>query len=211
MPIPKKTDFIAFGTDKFKMKEFVPYIIYADFESGLKPVRDEVRHTVNTVKKTHHTPTSFSYYIVSRNPEDKREYIPYLYRGPEAPKVFWRRIKHEIDLISRILEDKKPIIISDEERESLCNTPNPICHICEERILDSKELVLDHDHLSTNLRQPNDPRGPCNVRGVAHNQCNLAYTVSSMVPVVLQNGSKYDFRFIVSECVDEEDVKKKHN
>jgi len=106
------------------------------------------------------------------------------------------------------LEDKKPIIISDEERESLCNTPNPICHICEERILDSKELVLDHDHLSTNLRQPNDPRGPCNVRGVAHNQCNLAYTVSSMVPVVLQNGSKYDFRFIVSECVDEEDVKK---
>ena len=70
MPIPKKTDFIAFGTDKFKMKEFVPYIIYADFESGLKPVRDEVKHTVNTVKKN--ASHSYKFLVLYRFEEPRR-------------------------------------------------------------------------------------------------------------------------------------------
>lgn len=212
MPIPKKNDFLAFTGSRLRMKEFVPYVIYADFESNLQPVEEEVRQTANTIKKTLHTPTSFSYYVVSRNPEDKRELKPFIYCGVDAVQLFWKKIKHEVKVISSILSDVKPMVISTADRERLINTPEPVCHICEKRILDPTEIVLDHDHLSSNLRQPNDPRGPCNVRGIAHRSCNLDYTIANFVPVVFQNGSKYDFRFLVSSCIDDEEVvEKKRN
>lgn len=33
------------------MKECVPYIIYADFESEFEPVQDEKKHALETVKR----------------------------------------------------------------------------------------------------------------------------------------------------------------
>ena len=84
MPIENVTDFIEFNSSKFRMQQFVPYVIYADFESALLHLPDTIDLDANSIKTHIHSPTSFAYYIVSRNPEDKHEYVPILYRGPNA-------------------------------------------------------------------------------------------------------------------------------
>ena len=41
------------------------------------------------------------------------------------------------------------------------------------------------------------------IRGAAHNICNLRYKVPKEIPVVFQNGSTYDYHFIIKELVKE--------
>ena len=36
-------------------------------------------------------------------------------------------------------------------------------------------------------------------RGAAHNICNLRYKTSKEIPIVLHNGSEYDYHFIIKE------------
>ena len=214
LPIQNVNDFISFNSRKFKMLQYVPYVIYSDFETCLTPIL--LNGSSNTVDTHLHEPTSFCYYIVSRNSLDDTKYEPIIYRGPNAAKVFWKSMHKEAQNISnKIKSSSQPMIIDLEEEMQLRNTPNPICHLCKKRILEKEDLVLDHDHLSKNLRPPG--MNPSNVRGVAHSKCNLAFSIPQFLPVILHNGSKYDFRLILSECAADEEmslfenIKKKKN
>ena len=40
-------------------------------------------------------------------------------------------------------------------------------------------------------------------RGAAHDICNLRYKISKEIPVVFQNGSTYDYHFIIRELSEE--------
>ena len=40
-------------------------------------------------------------------------------------------------------------------------------------------------------------------RGTAHSICNLKYSVPKEVPLVFDNGSNYDYRFIIIELAEE--------
>ena len=40
-------------------------------------------------------------------------------------------------------------------------------------------------------------------RGAAHSICNLHYKVPQEIPVKINNGSKYDYHFIIKELVEE--------
>ena len=40
-------------------------------------------------------------------------------------------------------------------------------------------------------------------RGAAHSICNLKYSVPKEVPLVFDNGSNYDYRFIIIELAEE--------
>ena len=40
-------------------------------------------------------------------------------------------------------------------------------------------------------------------RGAAHSICNLKYSVPKEVPLVFDNGSNYDYRFIIKELAEE--------
>ena len=40
-------------------------------------------------------------------------------------------------------------------------------------------------------------------RGAAHSMCNLKYSVPKEVPLVFDNGSNYDYRFIIKELAEE--------
>lgn len=108
--------------------------------------------------ETHlHTPTSFCYYIVTRNALDEVSYRPVIYRGPNASKMFWRKIHEEAWNISRkIALTSQGMIIDQAEARKIQNTPNPICHLCKKPIDNRKDLVLDHNHLSKNLRPPGE-------------------------------------------------------
>ena len=43
--------------------------------------------------------------------------------------------------------------------------------------------------------------GEC--RPAAHRICNLKYSVPKKIPLVFQNGSNYDYHFIIQELVEE--------
>ena len=69
-----------------------------------------------------------------------------------------------------------------------------ICYICKKEFDKSDEKnykVRDHCHYTGKYR------------GAAHNICILRYKIPKENPVVLQNGSTYDYHFIIKELVIE--------
>ena len=40
-------------------------------------------------------------------------------------------------------------------------------------------------------------------RGAAHSICNLRYKVPKNIPIVIHNGSTYDYRFIINQLAEE--------
>ena len=69
------------------------------------------------------------------------------------------------------------------------------CHICKKRFCNDKEdkskyklfhKVRDHCHYSEKFRD------------AAHSICNLRYKVQREVPVIIHNGSNYDYHFIIN-------------
>ncbi|CAH1106760.1 unnamed protein product [Psylliodes chrysocephalus] len=63
------------------------------------------------------------------------------------------------------------------------------CHICEEPFTAEDKKVRDHFHLI-----PNN-----NYRGASHEECNLNYQDTHVVPVVFHNLSGYDAHFIITD------------
>ena len=41
------------------------------------------------------------------------------------------------------------------------------------------------------------------LRGAAHNICNLRYNVPKKIPIVLHNGSTYDYHFVIKKLAEE--------
>ena len=75
-----------------------------------------------------------------------------------------------------------------------------VCHICQkESYYDKNEKnkfklsqkVRDHCHYIGKLRGP------------AHGICNLRYKVQQEIPVIIHNGSKCDYHFIIKELSEE--------
>ena len=70
------------------------------------------------------------------------------------------------------------------------NQNSKICYICKERFEDKHKKyckVRDHCHYAGEYR------------GVVHSICNLNYSVPKEIPIVLHNGSNYDYHFIIKE------------
>ena len=74
------------------------------------------------------------------------------------------------------------------------------CHICHTKFYSKDHVgvkstnyrnVRDHDHY-TGL-----------YRGAAHSICNLRYSTQRDVPVVIHDGSNYDFHLLIKELVEE--------
>ena len=74
------------------------------------------------------------------------------------------------------------------------------CHICKRKFCYDKnekskfkiyEKVRDHDHY----------RGK--FRGAAHSICNLRYSIQREIPIVIHNGSTYDYHLIIKELAEE--------
>ena len=74
------------------------------------------------------------------------------------------------------------------------------CHICHTKFYSKDHVgvkstnyrnVRDHDHY-TGL-----------YRGAAHSICNLRYSTQRDIPVVIHNGSNYDFDLIIKELAEE--------
>ena len=169
----------------FRCSERAPFVIYADFESLIKPMDncDPDPNKSYTKKYQKHKPSGFCYYIISLY-EDvfksvKRTYTRTKEEDPNAENVF---IEWLIDDGKEIANIKPKKMVFTEEDEKQFNKASD-CWICGEKL--GNDRVRDHCHYTGRYR------------GAAHNKCNLNYSKPKGVPVFFHNLSGYDSHLFI--------------
>ena len=84
------------------------------------------------------------------------------------------------------------ILLTKKEEENYNN--QKVCYICKKEFDKSDKKhhkVRHHCHYAGKYR------------GAANNSCNLRYKIPKEIPIVLHNGSTYDYHFIIKELVKE--------
>ena len=166
----------------------VPFVVYADFESVLKPVETVEPNPENsyTIKSLKHEPYSFAYLIKCSFNDSISKFE--LYRGNDAAKVFVERIETDLRyLYNTHLKDIVPMakLTSDEDIDF--KNAN-LCSICERPFENTNEKVKDHCHI-TGKKRP----------GAAHSICNLNYKLPNFIPIIFHNLSGYDSHMFIKE------------
>ena len=138
-------------------------MVYADFESILKPLNEDVDVTQgvdtgtesSTTVFQEHVPCSFAYKIVSSvDPDFSRPLI--MYRGEDAAEKVMRDLQQEATQLSEeYLTTPNPVMFSMTDSISFTNATT--CHICTKQLGDDK--VRDHCHITGNYRGAAHNRG----------------------------------------------------
>ena len=169
----------------FRCSERAPFVIYADFESLIKPMDncDPDPNKSYTKKYQKHKPSGFCYYIISLY-EDvfksvKRTYTRTKEEDPNAEDVFIEWLINDVKEIANIKPKK---MVFTEEDEKQFNKASD-CWICGEKL--GNDRVRDHCHYTGRYR------------GAAHNKCNLNYSKPKGVPVFFHNLSGYDSHLFI--------------
>lgn len=179
--LPEKGSFVQFKN--FQRKQDVPFVIYADFETLLKPVHgcEPDPCCSYTAKQQLHVPAAFAYHIVCSFDENLNKFRQY--RGPDCVIKFIEFLLKDVKEIYCILNTEIPIIFSEENAKAHASASK--CHICNELLFFDK--VRDHCHLTG-----------C-YRGAAHQYCNLRYSVPKLLPIFFHNLSGYDCHLFIKE------------
>ena len=178
--LPREENSTLFFKDYHKQLK-VPFVIYADFESLTTKI-DSVEPNPNksfTEKYQHHQPCGFSYVVISDF--EKYSKSPVVYRGEDAVDKFLKCLEKEQQYIQEKLDFIEPMRIENEEEQMFQDATN--CHICGFEL--GTDRVRDHCHLSGKYR------------GAAHNECNLNYSFTGRIPVILHNLRGYDSHLIM--------------
>ena len=188
MPEKGKNDILKFKN--YCNSEKVPFIIYADTESLIKPIEscEPNPQSSYTKKYQKHDPISFSYYIKCF---DDNVFKPVLrsYTGEDAMQKFVEWLEKDVKEIANIPE--VDMIFGKEEATRYKKETK--CWICKGEFDDTvdengykkNEKVRDHCHYTGRYR------------GAAHNLCNLKYRKPNFTPVVLHNLSGYDSHLFI--------------
>ena len=119
------------------------------------------------------------------------------YRGRDCTKKLSKDLKERT---TKIINFKKKDMLPLTDKEIKLYEEQKVCHICKKEFYYDKneknkfklyQKVRDHFHYTGKFR------------GVAHSICNLRYKVQREIPVIIHNGSKYDYHFIIKELEEE--------
>ena len=182
--MPPPNTFLKFKN--FRCSERAPFVIYADFESFIKPMDscDPDPNKSYTKKYQKHKPSGFSYYIKSLYEDvkksEKRTYIK-KEEEPDVEDVFVKWLEEDVKEIANI--KPKKMIFTEEDKKQYNTTSD--CWICGEEIKNTNDKVRDHCHYTGRYR------------GAAHNKCNLNYSKPKGVPVFFHNLSGYDSHLFI--------------
>ena len=77
-----------------------------------------------------------------------------------------------------------------------------ICYIFEERFEDKHAK----DKIYHKVRYHYHYTGE--YRGAAHSICKLKYSIPKEITIIFQNGSTYDYHFIIKELAEQKNLKK---
>ena len=184
--MPKPDTFIKFKN--FLHGERAPFVIYADFESILKPMEtcEPDPNKSYTLKYQKHEPLSFVYYIKSFDESvyksTLRKYIKENEEDPDPIDVFINWLESDVKIISEL--GNKPMKITEEEQEQFNQASN--CWICG-NLLNIQDRVRDHCHYTGRYR------------GAACNICNLKYRKPNNISVFFHNLSGYDSHLFIKK------------
>ena len=177
--MPKKEESVLKFKNYHKGKR-VPFMIYADTESLIKPIESCEPNPQNSYTKKYqkHEPISFSYY---NKCFDDNVFEPVLrsYTGEDAMQKFVEWLENDVKEIAKI--PPKKMIFGEKEAEQYNKETK--CWICKGELNNDK--VRDHCHFTGRYR------------GAAHNSCNLKYREPDFTPVVFHNLSGYDSHLII--------------
>ena len=114
------------------------------------------------------------------------EYTHNYYREKDCiPKLCEELLEQSTKIVTA--EKKTLTPLTPEEQANHDNSK--LCHICNGKFTTDEtsehynnyKKIIDHDHYTGNYR------------GAAHSICNLRYETQREIPVVIHNGSNYDF------------------
>ena len=185
--LPKEGSFLKFHQAKRKMR--VPFVIYADFESFIKPINTCAPNTNTSYTKQYqkHTPSSYCYYIKCFDESVyKSKLVTYTATNEtdDVAQLFVDSLEKEVKRIyNKILKLKKNAIKNQEDIDHF--NAATTCHICEEELEDDK--IWDHCHFTGKYR------------GAAHNDCNLNYKIHKFLPILFHNMSGYDSHLFIKK------------
>ena len=176
--MPKKGDILKFKN--YYKGERVPFMIYADTESLVKPIESCEPNPQNSYTKKYqkHEPISFFYYIKCFD-DNVLEPVLRSYTGEDAMQKFVEWFEEDIKKIANIPE--VDMIFGKKEAEQYNKETK--CWICKGELNNDK--VRDHCHFTGRYR------------GAAHNKCNLDYKKPKFIPVVFHNLSGYDSHLFI--------------
>ena len=148
-----------------------------------------------TEKKAKHEPSGWA--MFTRCSFDKKENKLNYYRGKDCIEKLCKKLKeHAMKIIN--YEEKEMIPLTSKESKSY--KKQEVSHICKKGFSANKNdrnafrlyyKVRDHCHYTGKFR------------GAAHSICNLRYKVPNELPVVIHNGSTYDYHFIIKQLAKE--------
>ena len=172
----------------FLYSEKAPFVVYADFESLVKPLNtcDPDPNKSYTKKYQKHEPVSFVYYIKSFNEsvyESRlRTYVKEREEAADPVNVFIYWLEEDVKIISEL--GNKEMIITEEEEKQFKQASN--CWICG-KLLNIDDRVRDHCHYTGRYR------------GAAHNICNLKYSKPNNISVFFHNLTGYDSHLFIKK------------
>jgi len=167
----------------------VPFIVYADFESIVKPIssgepNDEKSFTSQYQK---HVPCGFSYKIVCFD-DDIWSQDPVSYRSEseeDVGQIFVEMLERDIKTIHKEFDFATKMIFTEEDKK--VHEESEDCWICglslkKDRVVDK---VRDHCHFTGKYR------------GAAHYRCNLNFKKPKFTPVIFHNLANYDSHLFI--------------
>jgi hypothetical protein len=122
----------------------------------------------------------FSYIVVSEAEQYSK--LPFVYSGENTVDKFLEYLETEEQYIEEKLSFVEPMRIENEEEQMFQNVIIN-CHICGFEL--GADRVRDHCHLTGKYR------------GAARNECNLNYSFTGRIPVILHNLRGYDSNLIM--------------
>ena len=168
----EKEKWLKFHDGQYQFK--VPFMLYADFESILKPVDKRYRDKMNTMKADRKDKAPYTEKINTHIPSGWCVHITFAYRDVSDPLKMYRG-KDCVEKVVEYIEEEVKRLYATFPQQPMTGLTNVLkreheaaekCRICLKEFNEPKnKKVRDHCHY-TGL-----------YRGAAHNNCNLKYRI----------------------------------
>ena len=184
--MPEEGSTISFSNFNRSMR--VPFIVYADFESFIKPIDTCSPNPKSSYTKQYqkHTPSSFCYYIKCFD-DTIYSQKPVTYTAKtedeDVSQIFVDMLEADVKSIYQRFETSKNMVFGKKEKDKFDSATE--CWICQGEFDGVEVKVRDHRHFSGKFR------------GAAHNKCNLKFRKPKFIPVVFHNLSGYDSHLFI--------------